>query len=358
MLRVTTPDDLARLRLAAQGLASPSGSARSVISRLLALQAQDYPAGLQATALRGDGVRAAAVEAALVAGEIVRTWPMRGTLHLIRPDDLAWLLPLCRARARQAAAGRHRQLGLDDGAFDRASDVARDRADGTRVTRAELLGAIRDAGVDTSGQRGAHLIVRLAQDGVIVQATKDVFARYDQTVPLVDLSREEALSRLALRYLAGHGPVTDRDLAWWAGLTLADARAALASVRDQVESAQVDGVTYYSPAGLEPTPEAVWLLPAFDEFLLGYGDRTAQLGAEPLARVVPGLNGMFLSILVVDARVVGTWTRQRRRGVVEVTVHPFGELPRQRLPEVEAAVQHWADVAGVEAELAAEPASL
>lgn len=347
---------LAALRLSAQGLAAPLPSAVAVVEHLLALQAQDYPASLQATALRGAGVTASAVARALDAGELVRTWPMRGTLHVVRPAELAWLLPLGRDRVKRSAAARHRQLELTEADFDRAADLARCRLDGARASRAELLGAIAEAGVSTAGQRGAHLLGRLANDGVVVQATKDVYVRFDEVVPVGEVGREEALARLALAYVRGHGPVTERDLAWWAGLTLTDARAALASVREQVDALEVDDVTYFVAPGLQPAPAGVWLLPAFDEYLLGYADRSPQLGGEPLERVVPGLNGMFLPTVVLDGVVVATWSRQVRTGVVEVAVRPFGDLPGRRLPELEQAVQRWAEVAGVDAVLAGQPA--
>lgn len=349
---------LARLRLSAQRLAVPLPDAVGVLGHLLAVQAQDYPAGLQATALRAAGVGAVDVAAALDAGELVRTWPMRGTLHLIRPADLAWLLPLTRDRVHRSAAGRHRDLGLDDDHFERTSAVMRDRLDGVSATRAELLRAVSEAGVSTEGQRGAHLLGHLSRAGVVVQTTKDTYVRFESVVPAVEVSREEALARLALRYVTGHGPVTDRDLAWWAGLTLSEVRGALASVRDQLEVIEMDGRTYFVPPGLEPASDGVWLLPSFDEYLLGYADRSVQLGAEPLDRVVPGRNGMFLPVVVLGGLIAGKWSRKPARKRVEVSLEMFVELPRRRLPELEAALARWAEVAGVEAVLVGQRAQL
>ncbi|MBN9105381.1 MAG: AlkZ family DNA glycosylase [Propionibacteriaceae bacterium] len=363
---------LAALRLSAQGLGAQRvgaqgvgaqgvggvslSDAAGVVERLLALQAQDYSAGLQATALRGAGLTASAVAGALDAGDLVRTWPMRGTLHLIRPADLAWLLPLGRDRVHRSASGRHRELGLVEADFELAARAARDGLADGRTTRAELLAAIAAAGVSTEGQRGAHLLGVLARNGVVVQTTKDVYARFDEIVPTEAVSREEALARLALRYVAGHGPVTERDLAWWAGLTLTEARAALASVQGRVEVLEVDGTTYFLSPGLEPTLAGIWLLPMFDEYLLGYADRSAQLGGEPLERVVPGRNGMFLPTVVVDGVVAGTWHRRSAKSRVEIGLQLFTELPRRRLSELEVAVARWGEVAGVEAVLAGHPA--
>ena len=348
----SSSNPVAALRLAAHGLGRGSRAPADVIGGVLALQAQDYVAALQATALRGSGMTAAAVAASLDGGELVRTWPMRGTLHLLRPDDLAWLLPLGRDRVHRSAAGRHRQLGLADEDFERAAAAARVLLGGGRATRAELLAAIRAGGVDTAGQRGAHLLGALARNAVVVQTTKDVYVDFDTVVPTTKLDRDEALGRLALRYVTGHGPVTERDLAWWAGLTLTEVRSALASVRDQLEELEVEGVTYVVPPGLEPAPDGIWLLPAFDEYLIGYADRGPQLGGEPLERIVPGLNGMFLSAVIVDGLVAGTWTRRSVKAEVEVSLHLFVEVPRRRAGELDAAVARWAAVAGGEAFLA------
>jgi hypothetical protein len=345
----TSASTLVALRLSAQGLGVPLPDAVGAVQRVLALQAQDYAASLQAVASRVSGLTASGVGEVLAAGELVRTWPMRGTLHMIRPADLAWLLPLTRDRVHRSAAGRHRQLGLVSDDFARAAEAARARLDGVQATRAELLAAIQDGGVTTEGQRGAHLLGALSRDAVVVQTTKDVYVAFESVVPASRIGRDEALGRLAVRYVTGHGPVTDRDLAWWAGLTLTEARKGLASVRDELEVVELGGRTYFTPPGLEPAAGGVWLLPMFDEYLIGYADRSAQLGGEPLERVVPGRNGMFLPVVVIDGVVVGTWGRRVVKAGVEVSFHLFVGVSRQRAAELEAAVGRWAAVAEVEA---------
>jgi hypothetical protein len=244
----------------------------------------------------------------------------------------------------RAAAGRNARLGLTEADVRRACAAVRERLTGARASRAEVFGAIREAGVDTGGQRGAHLVVRLAQDGVIVLCGRDVLARYDEVVPASEpLDRAAALTRLALRYVRGHGAVTDRDLAWWAALTLADARAGLAAARrerpDRIEVVAVGGREYHVPAEFAPAAPGVLLLPGFDEYVLGYADRTAQLAGEPLDRVVPGRNGMFLPTIVVDGLVAGVWRRHPpRSGRVEIEATWFRPLPARRRGEFERAV--------------------
>jgi hypothetical protein len=114
-----------------------------------------------------------------------------------------------------------------------------------------------------------------------------------------------------------------RDFSWWSSLTLTDARAALALARERLDELEVDGETYYLRPGLEPAPRAVHLLPGFDEYLLGYSDRSAPLAGEHSDTIVPGGNGMFLPTVVVDGEVVGSWKRAITKKRVAVTLTPF-----------------------------------
>lgn len=339
-------------RLRAQAISEPLGSIGAAIDRMLAVQAQDAAAAGWALGLRAGSARvsasAAQIEDALARGELVRSWPMRGTLHLIRPEELAWLLPLTRDRAVAAAAGRHRQLGLDDAQFARASAAARHAlADGS-LRRAELLAAMEADGVSTDGQRGAHLLVRLAQDGVVALVDRKRFALLDRIGPTArEIDPDAALGELALRYFTGHGPATVRDLAWWAGLTLATARDGLNSARDRLSEMSIDGVQHYGVGELTPVGPRVDVLAGFDEFVLGYADRGAALGEHALERVVPGANGMFLSTVHDSGRVVGTWRRTPAAGGIRIELHWLGApLASSRRSMLNAALSRWARHAG------------
>jgi len=324
--------DIPRLRLTAQGIATaPFDSVGAVVRHLFAMQAQDFPGVKWSVGLRAPTVTDPAVERAIVDREIVRSWPMRGTLHLMAAEDLHWMLALTGARTFRAAAGRHRQLGLEQEDFDAARRVAeRELAAGPRL-RSELLAAFDAAGVGTAGQRGAHLLLALSVTGTLVfgpvQGKQHSFALLDEWVPRRrELVGDEALAELATRYAISHGPVTDRDLAWWSSLTLTDARRGLAAAEDRLAVIETDGLRYFHAPGLEPATASTDLLPGFDEFVLGYQDRSAQLAPEHFAAIVPGGNGMFLPTIVVDGRIVGTWRRTVTTKVVRVTPHPFTDL--------------------------------
>jgi len=341
---VTTREDIGPLRLAALGLIGPGEpTAADVVRRLGALQAQDLPGALTSVALRTASRLRKDVEASLDAGEVVRSWPMRGTLHLVAAEDLQWFLDTAGVRTLAGTGRRWAQLELDEAQAERARDIvleaftARDRA-----SRAELLSAIAAGGVPVTGQRGYHLLWYLSQTGTLCLGPTD--GAGEQLFVLLDawvraprrLDRDEALAELALRYFIGHGPATVADLARWAGCTVRDVRAGLAAVRDRLEAVTVEGTEYLMDPG---TPDrlaaaraeaaGVLLLPGFDEFVLGYGDRTAVVPAEFADRIVPGGNGMFRATVVHGGRVVATWRRTGRGAKRTVDVEPFTELPRK-----------------------------
>ncbi|QEO09783.1 winged helix DNA-binding domain-containing protein [Protaetiibacter larvae] len=317
------------LRLAAQGIARPAGDDPvEVVRSLLAVQAQDYLGALWSVGLRTRGATERSVEDAHRAGGIVRSWPMRGTLHFVAAEDLPWMLSLTGERIARSAAGRHRRLGLEPGDFARAADIARDRlAGGARADRVELLAALRDGGVATDGERGIHLLGNLAHRGVVVLTGRTEFALLaEQLRDARPREPDETLDELALRYFHGHGPATVRDLAWWTGLSLGTVRPAVDRVRDRLDVLEIDGVTHYLRPGLEAERPGVQLLPGFDEYLLGYTDRSAALSAEHADAVVPGGNGLFLPTVVVRGEIVGLWRRTRGRRGAQLELDPFTPL--------------------------------
>jgi hypothetical protein len=341
---------LTALRLTALGIAQPSASSPvAAVRHLLALQGQDYAGALWSIGLRTPGATAAEVEAAQATGEIVRSWPFRSTLHVVEAADLGWMLALTADREHAKTAGRHRQLELEATDFDRAEAIARERLHGGgRLERRDLLAAFEQEGLSVAGQRGAHLLVRLAQSGVAVLCGQNTWTLLDDHVANPrHLDREAALSEIARRFLTARGPATDRDLAWWTGLTLTDVRAAIARVDDEFDRLELDGVTYRMTPGLEEAADGIHLLPGFDEYLLGYADRTAQLAGHPLTDVVPGGNGMFLATIVVNGEIAGTWRRTVKAKGVELQAEPWGPLSARAQRGFDRAARAYADYLGV-----------
>lgn len=348
---MTTTRDIALLRLAAQGLAGPGfDTPAEAVRWLTAVQAQDFPGALTSVALRTRATEYGEVQAALDGGQVVRSWPMRGTLHFVAAEDLAWMLSITGDRAVRGQRTRRAQLGLTDDVLARGRDLAvAALSGGPGLSRRELFAVWEAAGIETAGQRGAHLVVHLAETSVIclgpVAGREQRFVLLDEWVPGPRrLEREEALAELALRYFRSHGPATVADLARWTKLTLTDARAGLATVRGELERLVVDGTEYYldprTPAVLERHRErarGVVLLPGFDEYILGYADRSAALPPEHAGHVVPGGNGMFRRTVVADGQVVGTWSTEKGR-VVATPFTTFGEGVEDEVAKVYAAL--------------------
>ena len=283
----------------------------------LAMQAQDLASGLWSVGVRTGATRAQ-VEAAVADRLVTRSWPMRGTLHLMATQDVRWMCRLLAAEMTTAERSRHAQLELTPATLDRAREVLSDALRGGVVMpRPEVLETLRAHGIDPAGQRAAHILGRLCQEALLCQGPaagrQPTFVLLEEWVPWSwDPGREEAMAALATRYVASHGPVTVRDLAGWVGRTLTFAREAVALAGDQVRTTEIGGQAYLVPP--EPpaaaSAPAVRLLPGFDEYVLGYKDRSAMLTPEEELRVVPGKNGMFLGTVVVGGLVVGTWNRR------------------------------------------------
>lgn len=328
--------ELSLQRITAQRLAGPPcDSATEAVRWLGAVQAQDLGSACVSVGLRTRAGSPADVQAAMDSGDVVRSWPMRGTLHLVAAGDLRWMLRLGPPRVATVYRRRHEQLGLDDVVLARARTLAEDAlAGGRQLRRADLMDCWERAGITTTGQRGYHLLVHLAQTAVVCLGPlvegEQAFVLLDEWVPRPRrLDRDEALGEWTQRYFTGHGPATLKDFCWWTKLTVGDAKAGLALASPHLESLDVDGVQHWMDPG---TPErhaacraeagGVYLLPGFDELLLGYTDRSALLDSRYADRIVPGGNGVFQPTVVEDGRVVGTWRRTGRdRATVEAA--PF-----------------------------------
>jgi hypothetical protein len=352
--------EVARLRLHNQGIASPQPENPSdVVRRLGAMQAQDYLGSLWALGLRVKQAREAEVERAVEERSIVRTWPLRGTLHFVAAEDVRWMLALSCGRTVARAAGRYRQLGLDEATFAKSMRVlARALEGGRRSTRAELAAALERRGVATGGQRLIHILNRSSLEGLTCYAARRgkqfTFALLDEWVPQGrHLPREEALAELAARYFASRGPATLQDFVWWSGMTTADARAGLEAAKHRLRREALDGQTYWlsssEPASKDAT-QAAHLLPAFDEYAVAYKDRAAVLHPSH-ARRPDAATAILNPTVVVDGRAVGTWKRTLKSGSVLIETSLWATLKRAERRAVEAAAQRYGEFLGVTAEV-------
>jgi hypothetical protein len=377
------------LRLAAQRLRGGPRAAGvgELLGSVFALQAQDTRASRLAVRARTTGLVAGDVRAACGQERAaVRTWAMRGTLHMVPAADAAWLTALLGERFGRRNARRRAQLGLDDATCERAVALLPELLAGGPLTRAELVAALAASGVRIgAGQAPAHLVALAAQRGVICRGPdredeEPTYVHLPTWVPGARvLDRDQALAELARRYLAGHAPAGPADLAAWSGLPLGTARAAIAAVADagELEPVEVvglertpsargrfvgesrsaaggaEGAPAWVPAGLaapEPDPVQARLLGAFDAWLLGWRDRGPIL-PERLAKRVQAGGGWLHPVVLAGGHVVGTWRQRRAGGRIEVVVAPFERLDPALRPSLEAEAADLGRFLGVEADL-------
>ncbi|MEZ5185138.1 MAG: winged helix DNA-binding domain-containing protein [Candidatus Nanopelagicales bacterium] len=353
MSELSTSEVLAR-RLTNLRLSRPGTSAAELADWFGAMQAQDLASGKWSLGVRLPGSTEADIDDALAAGEVMRTWPMRGTIHIVHPANAHWLLDLTGVRALNGVQKRWDNLKLDKSTVDRAAGVLATALRGKRLTRAECLAALEDAGIDTAGGRAYHLLWHTAQIGITCigpnQGSEQTFVLLDEWAPRPrNPVREEALAMLATRYFRSHGPTTRADFQGWTGLTATDAKQAVAAA--DLDAARFQGKEVFFVDGEVDDPQEIMLLPGFDEFLLGYKDRSAFLDREHADFVVPGGNGMFKATVVRRGKVIGTWQRKMLTRKVQITITGFARIPAKARKAVEAPAARYADFVDKDLEL-------
>jgi hypothetical protein len=325
---------LIRDRLRNQHLVGPRlRSAADLVRAFGAVQGQDYLGSLWAIGQRLASATERDVEQAIEDGRIVRTWPMRGTLHWVAAEDVRWMLRLLAPRVIARSARRYQQLELT------AADLARSRRllskaleDRSPLTRREAYDVLARGGVSPAGQRGIHVLAHLAQESLLCfgprRGKQPTFVLLDAWVPKGrTLEGEDAVVELARRYAASHGPATVHDFAWWSGLPMDQARAGWAAV------------AVPRPSRAKTPPQAA-LLPPWDEYVVAYRDRDDTMGHLPAqAREVRYASG--LSLVVVDGLVSGTWRRTLRPRAVEIAWTSWTELTTAQRRRVEQAADRY-----------------
>jgi hypothetical protein len=337
--------DLTKARLASQQIAGTElRTVKAVVGWMGAMQAQDYPMAKWAIGVRLSGATEKDVEAAIAAGEIVRLHLLRPTWHFVAAEDVHWLRELTAPGIRASLRFRHRELGLSADIIAKShTAIEKALSGGSDSTREELVTALHQTGIAVDGNRASHLLMLAELDGIIcsgaAKGTRPTYALMAERVPKPKpLSREEALARLAKRYFDSRGPATLQDFTWWSGLSAADAKRSLALVQADLTSETVASRTYWfsGVARSSRTPSVrtfrtreteVRLLPAYDEYLIGYRERTAALSAENHGKAVSN-NGLFKPVVTVGGQIAGTWKREADRDGISVEIALFKKAGR------------------------------
>ena len=335
------------------------------MSDLCGVQAQDPVAEVLSVRVRTAGLTARCVDEARTADRsVVRTWAMRGTMHLIASEDVGWLLPLLGPIMIRKSRRRLRELGLTEEVGARAVSDLRDVLESHGpMSRAKIASRLAGKGLPVEGQGAYHLIRLAALEGVVClgpdSGGESTFDLLDRWLPTPH-SVEDPQAELARRYIQAYGPAGPDDLTAWSGLSLRDSRAAFQRIADELIEVSVEASPAWIHAGrsdwldapVQDAP-AVRLLPAFDTYLLGYRERDLGVSDEFARRVHPG-GGIIRPTLMIDGRTAGVWGRKSTRQGIAITVTPFEVLPPEMLAALQEEAADMGRFLGAEAELSLE----
>lgn len=314
------------------------------------VQAQDYPGAKWAIGGRLKKATDADIEQVINEKKIVRTWAMRGTLHFVAATDIRWLLSLLAPRIIVRNARRYHELELDEKTFTRSNKVLKDALQGGKhLNRKELLSILQKNGISIGGQRAPYILQRASIDSLICHGimhtnNNPIYMSMDELPKTKPLKRDEALAELAKRYFTSHGPATLQDFTWWYGLLSKDAKTGVEAVESSLASETIGDKTYwYSPSkqAVKHTSPTAHLLPAFDEYLVGYKDRNASL--ENVHSKKTSIENIMYPTIAIDGQIVGTWKRVFKNNEVIIDLKPvitFNTIEKRALV---AAARHFGE---------------
>jgi hypothetical protein len=356
--------DIVRERLRSQRLTGTrtGRTAADVVRWLGAVQAQDYGAAKWAVAQRAGKLTNAELEGALTDGSILRTHVLRPTWHFVVPEDIRWMLRLTAPRVKALMAYGNRESRLDEATFarcNRAIEAA--LLGGRQLTRVELGHALRDAGIEFPNLIAlGRLMMRAELDGVVCSGAprgkQSTYALLDERVPATDdKDRHAGLAALAGRYFAGHGPATVKDFAWWSGLSVADATAGAQTAQPGLHHTSINGNTYWSAPGGARRPRKsdvrAHLLASFDEYTVGYADRSAIREAPGVGPFESRAEAILNNVVLLEGRAMGTWKRTVQKGTIRLAVTAFRRLSGDESAAIAAAAERYARFLELPAEL-------
>jgi hypothetical protein len=321
-----------------------------LVGWLGALQAQDYTGSLWAMGLRLPDATDSIIEQSISGRKIIRSWPLRGTLHFVAASDIWWMLQLSGPGIIAGSKARLSRMGIDDSMIAKTRKVLIRALEGGKIlTRKMIYQLLESNRIPTDTQRGMHILWRLALEGLICCGPREdkqpTYALLEDWVPKPKLpGRNEAITELAKRYFQSHGPATVHDFAWWSGLTIAEAKKGIELAGDNLLSEAIEGRNYWFTEPANDLPDlrhSFNLLPAFDEYLVAYKDRSISLDDKEKSLVLPG-SGIINPVIISKGKVAGTWKRSVKSKTVGIEIKPFGKLNKLQIVDVQRIMKQYA----------------
>ncbi|TGL57683.1 winged helix DNA-binding domain-containing protein [Leptospira sarikeiensis] len=339
-------------------LGSSLNSPEKVVETLGAIQGQDYYASKWAIGLRSVGSKDEDIEDAFNRKKIIRSWPLRGTLHITLAKDIYWLLELLAPPVISKHAAHYRKIELDTKVLKKCYSILSKNLENEKfLTRKEISTILSKSGISTNTTRLSHILQRAGLEGLICfgprREKEFTYALMEEWIPKikrVKKPKEEALYDLSKKYFYTRSPATLADFVWWSGLSVSDAKLGLESIKEQLDEFVIDGRNYYIPRKNKPwdkKSETIFLLPAFDEFLLAYTDRRDCMDPPPKRLLTPA-DDLFRPVLVIDGWVSGVWQRELKKEEVSISVKPYKTISEKQKKTIKQLAEEYASFVGKE----------
>ena len=320
---------ITKIRVLSQQLARPSfGSARDLVSWMGAMQAQDYTMQKWAVGIRLKSGTIGKVEKALNNGEILRTHVMRPTWHLVAAEDIRWMLKLSAKRIRSACDSWHKgqdmPLGLESKSFRLMEKIMEGNKS---LTKQEIAEEFNKAGIVTDDPLIKRLLINAETEGLVCSGVekknKPTYALLEERVaPVKELHKEEALAKLALNYFRSHSPATFEDFLWWSGLNITEARQAIGFIEGELMKERFASSEFYVHSSCNKKakrPGVFHLMPAYDEYLISYKDRSAAMDVNHYPKAFTNY-GIFFPVVMHNGRIVGNWKKVMKKGKIDIDI--------------------------------------
>jgi len=344
-------------RLLNQQISNPGiQSVEKLVSYLSAIQAQDYAMAKWAIGVRIPGITETEVDKALQNGQIVRTHILRPTWHFVAGGDLRWMLELTAPHVQRIVKTYNKKLALTEEILSKTRKVIEKSLSGNNhLTRKELMSILSESGIETNETRASHIMFDAELSGLVCNGINKgkqfTYSLIDETIKKhTSFSGDEALAELAFRYFKSRGPATIADFCWWSGFTLTKARKAVEILGQKLQSFSIEGQTYYVTEDFSEikTDNAIHFLPAFDEFLISYKDRSASMDTTHYKKVVAGY-GIFKPMLIKNGFVTGTWQRTIKKQEVHIQLSFLDKTSKSEFEEYAEAADVFGQFVGKKA---------
>jgi hypothetical protein len=349
--------EILSFRLLAQQLSEPCFlNPGDLVSWMGAMQAQDYPMVKWAIGIRSKGFSEASVNEAFDKGEILRTHLLRPTWHIVTAEDISWMIDLSAPRLKSSLNGRHKELGINTSILNKCFRIIEgELSGGNHKTREELMVRLGKDRIDSSENRSSHIMMLAELEKLVCSGKnmngKPTYALLRERVNVSSpLSKENALKQLALTYFSSHGPATIRDFSWWSGLSAREATNGIEMTINGLISETIGNETYWmrpSEKKITEPQNRLILLPAYDEFVIAYKDRTQIIDLKLQSQAISS-NGIFWPVILLDGKAIGTWKRTVKNGKVIIESKFFNKPNKKTLDLFDQASHLYAKFLGKE----------